>query len=492
MKSRAKVGALAAVVLMAPALGFLAASPAGAAAAAPAVTAVTPASGPSVTSSTASTTTPGGTAVTITGSNFTGATAVHFGSAAATGVTVVSATTITATSPTIANSIGNTVDVTVTTPGGTSATSVNDEYTYPYNYTSAGAVHEASISLSASSPSALVNGSVTLTATAPTDVGPSLDFGLSIVDVTNAAAPVAVAHVPSGTTVSASVSEAAAQTRRYVAAFDACTVYPASCPPGALETPIANDGGVSAPVTVTWSTPVTPPATGGYRLVASDGGIFSFNAPYYGSTGAMHAERPDRGDGGRPDHRRLLAGGLRWRDLQLQRPVLRLDRSHAPERPHRRDGRRSEDGRLLAGGLRWRASSASTPPSRGRLGPCISTSPSWGWRPTRPPGVLAGGLRRRASSASTPPSRGRRGHDPQQAHRGDGGRPDHRGYWLVASDGGHLQLQRPLPGVDGRHDPQQAHRGDGGRPDHRRVLAGGLRRRASSASTPPSRVPRAP
>ncbi len=410
MKSRTKVGALAAVVLMAPALGFMAASPAGAAAATPAVTAVTPASGASVTSSTASATTPGGTTVTITGSNFSGATAVHFGSAAATGVTVVSATTITATSPTITNSIGNTVDVTVTTPGGTSATSVNDEYTYPYNYTTAGAVHEASISLSASSPSALVNGAVTLTATAPTDVGPSLDFGLSIVDVTNAAVPVAVAHVPSGTTVSASVNEAAAQTRRYVAAFDACTVYPSPCPPGALETPIANDGGVSAPATVTWSTPVTPPATGGYRLVASDGGIFSFNAPYYGSTGAMQLNAPIVGMAADP-----TTGGY-WLV--------------------------ASDGGIFS----------FNAPYYGSTGAMHLNAPIVGMA-----------------------------EDPKTG-----------GYWLVASDGGIFSLQRPLPGVDGGHASQQAHRGDGGRPDHRRLLAGGLRRRHLQPSTPPSRGRRGP
>jgi hypothetical protein len=219
------------------------------------------------------------------------ASAVHFGTAPATGVVVVSDTTITATSPTITNSIGNTVDVTVTTPNGTSASSVNDEFTYPYNYTSASAYPEASITLSASSPSALTGGSVTLTATAPTNVGPSPDYGLSIVDVTDASAPVAVAHIPAGVTVSASVSETAAQTRRYVAAFDACTVYPSPCPPGALETPIANDGGVSAPVSVTWAAAASQP-TGGYWLVASDGGIFSFNAPYYGSTGAIHLNKP--------------------------------------------------------------------------------------------------------------------------------------------------------------------------------------------------------
>ena len=34
------------------------------------------------------------------------------------------------------------------------------------------------------------------------------------------------------------------------------------------------------------------PSTGGYWLVASDGGIFSFNAPFYGSTGAMTLNKP--------------------------------------------------------------------------------------------------------------------------------------------------------------------------------------------------------
>ena len=72
-------------------------------------------------------TTAGGTSVAITGTNFTGATAVVFGSTSATGFTVNSATQITATAP--AGSAG-TVDVTVTTPGGTSATSAADQFTY--------------------------------------------------------------------------------------------------------------------------------------------------------------------------------------------------------------------------------------------------------------------------------------------------------------------------------------------------------------------------
>jgi hypothetical protein len=43
------------------------------------------------------------------------------------------------------------------------------------------------------------------------------------------------------------------------------------------------------------------PATGGYWLVASDGGVFSFNAPFEGSTGAMVLNKPVVGMGATPD-----------------------------------------------------------------------------------------------------------------------------------------------------------------------------------------------
>ena len=81
------------------------------------VTGVSPAAGPAL----------GGTLVTITGINLGGATAVKFGDTAATLFTVSSSTSIRAVAP--AGAVG-TVDVTVTTPAGTSATSAADLYAY--------------------------------------------------------------------------------------------------------------------------------------------------------------------------------------------------------------------------------------------------------------------------------------------------------------------------------------------------------------------------
>ncbi len=83
----------------------------------PIVTSVSPTSGPPG----------GGTSVTVSGFNLTGATGVSFGSAAATGIQVASATQLTAVSP--AGSPGA-VDITVTSPNGTSAKSSLDQFTY--------------------------------------------------------------------------------------------------------------------------------------------------------------------------------------------------------------------------------------------------------------------------------------------------------------------------------------------------------------------------
>ncbi len=83
----------------------------------PTVDSISPAQGP----------TAGGTAVQIYGTNLSGTTTVMFGGVAATGITVVSASQVNVTAP--AQSAGI-VNVTLTTPAGTSAVNGGDEYTY--------------------------------------------------------------------------------------------------------------------------------------------------------------------------------------------------------------------------------------------------------------------------------------------------------------------------------------------------------------------------
>jgi hypothetical protein len=121
----------------------------------PLVSGITPTSGPAA----------GGTSVTLTGSGFTGATSVSFGATADATFTVDSDTQITATSP--AGSSG-TVDVTVTTAGGTSVTSSNDLFTYiPFPVVS-----------SVTPPSGSANGGTTVTITGSGFTGAtSVSFG---------------------------------------------------------------------------------------------------------------------------------------------------------------------------------------------------------------------------------------------------------------------------------------------------------------------------
>src|SRR5262249_7802062 len=87
------------------------------AAAAPSISGVSASSG----------STEGGDLVTITGSHFLGATEIDFGTVAASSFTVISDDAILAVAP---PGDAATIDITVTTPSGTSSTGSADHYTY--------------------------------------------------------------------------------------------------------------------------------------------------------------------------------------------------------------------------------------------------------------------------------------------------------------------------------------------------------------------------
>jgi len=128
----------------------------------PTVTGVNPSTGPPS----------GGTTVTVNGNNFTGATAVRFGSNAAGAFSVVSAAQITATSP----AGTGTVDVTVTTAGGTSAASGADQF----SYAATGSTVALSSSPNPSGAGQAVRFTATVTGVTPTGTVTFYDGGTQI------------------------------------------------------------------------------------------------------------------------------------------------------------------------------------------------------------------------------------------------------------------------------------------------------------------------
>ncbi len=182
----------------------------------PAVTSISPSSGPAA----------GGTSVTITGTGFTGATAVKFGAIAATSFTVNSATQITATSPANAG----TLDVRVTTPGGTSATSPADQFTFV-----------AQPSVTSISPTAgptsggttvTITGANLLSATAVTfGATPATSYTVNSATSITATAPAGAGTVDLRvTTTGGTSSTSAADQYTYVAAPSVTSISPSAGP----------------------------------------------------------------------------------------------------------------------------------------------------------------------------------------------------------------------------------------------------------------------
>jgi hypothetical protein len=203
----------------------------------PTVTGVSPTSGPAA----------GGTSVAITGTGFiVGASTVKFGAVTASTVTVNSATSITATSP--AGSAG-TVDVTVTTAGGTSATSSSDQFTYLAAPTVTG--------VSPSSGTTAGGTSVTITGTGFVIGASTVKFGATTASATVTSSTSITATSPAGSAGTVDVTVTTANGTSTTSTADHFTFTSASSP------------------TVTSVTPNTGPSTGGTAGIVIGGTNFS-------------------------------------------------------------------------------------------------------------------------------------------------------------------------------------------------------------------------
>ncbi len=256
---------------------------------APAVSSVSPTSGPES----------GSTQVTISGSNLSGATAVDFGSTPAKSFSVVSSTEVSALSP----AGSGTVDVTVTSAAGTSATSSADRFTY----VAPAPTPQPPVVSSISPTSGPESGSTQVTISGSNFSGATaVDFGstpaksFSVVSSTEVSA---LSPAGSGTVdvtvTSAAGTSATSSADRFT--YTAPVTKPLVSP-GYWE--VASDGGVfafNAPFYGSMggkalNKPIVgiaaDPLTGGYWEVASDGGVFAFNAPFYGSMGGKPLNKP--------------------------------------------------------------------------------------------------------------------------------------------------------------------------------------------------------
>ncbi len=264
---------------------------------APTVTAVSPNSG----------TTAGGQTVTVTGTNLTGATAVDFGATAGTSVTVNSAgTSLTVVDP---KGTAGAVDVTVVTPGGTSAKSSADTFTY-----SSCAIPTVTGISPTSGPGAggtvvTVTGTGFEVAGSPaTCVATGVDFGSTAgTSMTVSSATSITVTSPAGTgSVNVTVMNAAGTSATsssdmftYAApaaagGFFTLSAYGKVYAYGSAMTGLgdASNLNLNAP---TIAMAVTPDGKG-YWLLGADGGIFSYgDASFEGSAGQINPSRPAGG-----------------------------------------------------------------------------------------------------------------------------------------------------------------------------------------------------
>ncbi len=191
------------------------------------------------------------------------------------------------------------------------------------------------------------------------------------------------------------------------------------------------------------------PATGGYWEVASDGGIFAFHAPFYGSMGGQPLNKPIVGmaydpatggywevasDGGIFAFNAAFHGSMGG--TPLVKPVVGLaalaDGSGYYEV--------ASDGGLFAFGAPFQGSMGGQPLNKPIVGMAIDPSTGGYYEVASDGGLFAFGA----------PFQGSMGGQPlNKPVVGMGIQPDGSGYWEVASDGGLFAFNAPFFGSAG-------------------------------------------
>ena len=209
-----------------------------------------------------------------------------------------------------------------------------------------------------------------------------------------------------------------------------------------------------------WRRRRTAEGTGWWRRTA--GSSTSATPASSAVPGGIHLNRPIVGMAVDAERQRLLAGGVRRRDLQLRR--RQVPRLHGRQAPELARWSGWPPTRRRAGTGRWAptvASSPSTPRSTARRAPSTSMLPSSAWRRPRRLGLPVRGDRRRDLHLQRPLLRLHGREVVEQAGRGHGGdlTPPHpaagpvgpvRPIWLRPCRAHTTQSQRrrrpPVPG----------------------------------------------
>ncbi len=246
---------------------------------APTVTSLSPTSGTEIP-------TPSAT-VTIHGTNFISggvAPIVDFGTVASIGLASTSSQ-ITANIPPGVNP--GTVNITVTTPAGTSGVVATGQYTYTGSGTTVPPTITSSNHATFSSGAA---GVFNITTTGTPGVSALSDSAFS--GCTPSPLPTSISlHYTGGTTATLDGTPQAGDG----GTFTVCLMASNGAAPVATQIFTLTVNAPPAPPTAPppSGSPAIPPAQHGYWLVGSDGGIFSFgSAQFYGSTGSLHLQRP--------------------------------------------------------------------------------------------------------------------------------------------------------------------------------------------------------